>query len=38
MLIRRAVAGMIGWNPGSTEKILAQDFSCAETMKAEFCR
>jgi len=25
MLIRRAVAGMIGWNLGLTEKILAQD-------------
>ena len=25
MLIRRDVAGMIGWNPGSPEKILAQD-------------
>jgi putative glutamine amidotransferase len=25
MLIRRDVAGMIGWNLGSTEKILAQD-------------
>jgi len=25
MLIRRGVAGMIGWNPGLTENILAQD-------------